>query len=57
METCPPNPVLIANSPTGRDFLDERRKTPCPKFPEDESKSHCKCSANYHSCGFCDAEW
>jgi len=54
METCPPIVVLNANIPTGRD---DRPRTACPKFPENETKSHCHCSASEHICGFCDEKW
>jgi len=54
MGTCPPIIVLIANSPIVRDFRDERPDTICPK---DDTKNHCHCSADEHSCGFCGQSW
>jgi len=48
--------VLQANIPIPN-VNDIRPDTPCPKFPDDESKSHCHCKANVHLCGFCGEEW
>ena len=49
--------MLKANIPIPSVSDNNREDTPCPKFPDNDSRSHCHCSANEHSCGFCGEQW
>ncbi len=48
--------VLQVNIPTPN-VINLRPDTPCTKFPDDDAKAHCHCSASEHVCGFCDEKW
>lgn len=53
--------MLKANIPTNVATvmleINGRPDTPCPKFPDDESRAHCHCSSREHTCGFCGEVW